>query len=224
MNYLALCPLFSYRKRRGRTSLPGSRARFLRSPQASEEAGADPLRALPLAAARFRESDPLPRFPQSPRRGAVRRTRTGVRLGRARGRQLRVRRGSALARVAARGVPGGGWRPRRSPRGSAALRGPGLGPRAWPGRAGRGRLTRLWGGRGAGPKRAPGGEAGPGGSSSPGTRDDLGRVARAPGPSEWADLRFCGSMAGTSRRSGPFARHLAEGGRRRRGLLRARPG
>lgn len=120
----------------GERLCPGSRARFPRSPQASQVPGADPLRALPLAAARFRESDLLPRFPQSPRRREVRRTRIGVRLGRARGRQLRVRRGFAPARVVARGVPGVGRRARRSPRGSAGMRGRGLKPRARPGRPG----------------------------------------------------------------------------------------
>lgn len=64
------------------------------------------------------------------------------------------------------------------------------------------------------------GRGGPGegrrGRAAPPRRELGMTLAESPG---WAVLWFCGSVAGTSRRSGPFAGRLAEGGRRR-GLLR----
>lgn len=105
---------------------------------------------------------------------AVKRTRDRVWLGRARGRRLRVRRGSGSARVAGRGVRGGGRRPGRGPRGSAGMRGAGAGA----GATDRAREAEMALGR---PRR--GADVGPGrrGRAAPPRRLELGlTLAQSP--------------------------------------------
>lgn len=176
--YLLLCPHSSCRKHGGRTSLP----RESRAPSAlptGRRGSAPGFAAHRRAAPRQRSGSAFSPEPTAPGAEAVRRTRAGIRLGRARGRRLRVRRGSGP------GAGGGPWGSRRREAASAeALGAPrACGGRDWSHGAGSGRAREAETALG---RRRRGAEKGPGrrGRAAP-PRHELGMtLAKSPRPPE----------------------------------------